>query len=335
MSIQITIIGMGQMGGSMGLALAAQKDAFLRVGNDKDIKTANRAKQLGAIDRVEFNLPRSVVDAAIVILALPLDQIRETLQLIASDLKEDAIVMDTAPVKADVIQWISELLPPQCHYIGLAPVLNPAYLDTSGSGIEAARADLFKNGLMAIVCPPGEPAEAIKLATDFSSLLGASHLFIDPVELDSMMASTQLLPQLLAVALINSTVDRPGWYDARKLAGHSYAQVVSAIEESGKGETLASQAITAREHLIRHLDVLIDILYELKQQLDSEEKEKILQELEKAIAGREKWLNERRAGNWFQADNISNVELPTATQTFKRMFTFGGGRKPKQPNQPK
>jgi prephenate dehydrogenase len=330
-SIQITIIGMGQLGVSMGLALAAQKDAFLRVGNDKDVKRANRAKQLGAIDRVEFNLPSSVVDAAIVILALPLDQIRDTLSLIASDLKKDAIVMDTAPVKADVIQWASELLPPGCHYIGLAPVLNPAYLDTSDSGIEAARADLFKNGLMAIVCPPGEPAEAIKLATDFCSLLGASHLFIDPVELDSMMASTHILPQLLAVALLNSTVDRPGWYDARKLAGRAYAQVISAIEESGEGGSLTSQALTAQVHLIRHLDVLIDTLYALRQQLDSNEKEKFLQELEKAIAGREKWLNERRTGAWFQADHTSNVVLPTAAQEFKRMFTFGGGRKPKQP----
>lgn len=331
MSIQITIIGMGRLGVSMGLALAAQKDAFLRVGNDKDVKTANRAKQLGAIDRVEFNLPSSVVDAAIVILALPLDQIRDTLSLIASDLKKDAIVMDTAPVKADVIQWIGELLPPGCHYIGLAPVLNPAYLDIADSGIEAARADLFKNGLMAIVCPPGEPAEAIKLATDFCSLLGASHLFIDPVELDSMMASTHILPQLLAVALLNSTIDRPGWYDARKLAGHAYAQVISAIEGSGEGGSLTSQALTAQEHLLRHLDVLIDTLYELRQQLDSKEKEKFLQELEKAIAGRKEWLNERRTGAWFQADNTSNVDLPTAAQEFKRMFTFGSGRKPKQP----
>ncbi len=107
--------------------------------------------------------------------------------------------MDTAPVKSEVLQWAKELLPPKRYYIGLTPVLNPAYLDTPGSGVEAAHADLFKNGMMAILSPQGVPSEAIKLATDFSHLLGAEHLFMDPVELDSMMAATHILPQLIAV----------------------------------------------------------------------------------------------------------------------------------------
>ena len=70
----------------------------------------------------------------------------------------------------------------------------------------------------------GTPSEAIKLAADLSQLLGAEHLFIDPVELDSMMSATHLLPQLMAAALLNATVDQPGWREARMLTGRPFAE---------------------------------------------------------------------------------------------------------------
>jgi prephenate dehydrogenase len=331
MTVQITIIGTGQIGASIGLALGEHKDVFVRVGHDKDIRTANRAKDMGAFDRVDINLPNAVANASIVILALPLDQIRDTLKFIAPDLQEEAVVMDTAPVKSEVLQWAKELLPAKRYYIGLTPVLNPAYLDTPGSGVEAAHADLFKNGMMAILSPQGVPSEAIKLATDFSHLLGAEHLFMDPVELDSMMAATHILPQLIAAALLNTTVDQPGWYEARKLAGRPYAVATSAATQFGEASALSSQALNTHEHLVRWIDSLMENLYTLRQQLDSKDAEKLLEELARAKSGREKWLMERSRANWAATESAPNISLPTAKDVFARMFTFGGGRKPKQP----
>jgi prephenate dehydrogenase len=330
MTVQITIIGTGQIGASMGLALGEHKDLFVRVGHDKDVRVANRAKDMGAIDRVAINLPGSVENAAIVILALPLDQIQETFKYIATDLQEEVVIMDTAPVKAEVIQWAKEILPPKCHYIGLSPVLNPIYLETPGAGIEAARADLFKNGLIAILSPQGVPSEAIKLATDFSHLLGAEHLFIDPMELDSMMAATHILPQLMAATLLNSTVDQPGWYEARKLAGRPYAAVTGAIGQFEDAGSLSSQAMASNEHLVRWIDSLMENLYILRQQLASKEADKLLEALKRARAGREKWMRERNTANWAATETAPNVNMPSTKDVFARMFTFGGGRKPKQ-----
>lgn len=331
MTVQITIIGTGQIGASIGLALGEHKDVFVRVGHDKDIRVANHAKDMGAFDRVDINLPNSVANASVVILALPLDQIRGTLKIIASELQDEVVVMDTAPVKSEVMQWAKELLPPKRYYIGLTPVLNPAYLDAPGSGVEAAHADLFKNGMMAILSPQGVPSEAIKLATDFSHLLGAEHLFMDPVELDSMMAATHILPQLIAAALLNTTVDQPGWYEARKLAGRPYAAATRAAEQFGKASSLTGQAISTQEHLVRWIDALMENLYTLRQQLASKDAEKLLDELARARLGREKWLMERNTANWAATESAPNVNLPTAKDVFARMFTFGGGRKPKQP----
>ena len=333
MTIQITIIGTGLIGASIGLALGEHKDMFFRVGHDREIRIANQAKQMGALDRVDINLPNSVTNAAIVVLALPLDQIRETLKIIAPDLKEDVVVMDTAPVKNDVLQWAQELLPPQRYYVGITPVLNPAYLDMPGTGVEAAHADMFKNGVIAILSPRGVPSEAIKLATDFSHLLGAEHLFIDPVELDSMMAATHILPQVVAAALLNTTVGKPGWLEARKLAGRPYAAATSAMEKFGERgiNSLSSQAISTREHLVRLIDEYINTLNVLRQHLASNEAEGLLEELDLARQGREKWLKERGTANWAVVESAPNVDIPTAKDVIARMFTFGSGRKPKKP----
>ncbi len=333
MAIQITIIGTGQVGASVGLALGEQKDLFIRVGHDKDMRMANRAKELGAVDRVDGNLPGSVAKASIVILSLPMDQIQETLQIISNDLLEEVVIMDTAPVKSQVIQWAMQVLPPKRYYIGLVPVINPAYLDTTASGVEAARADLFKNGLVAILSPQGVPSEAIKLATDFSQMLGAGHLFMDPVELDSMMAATHILPQLMAASLLNITVGQPGWYEARKLAGRPYA-ALTAADEFEEPPALATQALAAQEHLVRWIDSLMGDLYTLRQQLSTGDAEKLQEALEHTRTGRQKWLSERRNANWAAHETGTNVSLPSSRDIFARMFTFGGARKPKTPKQP-
>ncbi len=99
MAIQITIIGLGQIGASIGLALAERKDSIERVGHDIDPGVAKQAQKLGAVDRIEYNLPRSVENADVVLLSIPVDQMRETLEIIAADLKEGCVVLDTAPVK--------------------------------------------------------------------------------------------------------------------------------------------------------------------------------------------------------------------------------------------
>jgi prephenate dehydrogenase len=69
------------------------------------------SQRLGAVDDAKYNLPASVRDAKIVILALPFAGMRETLEVIARDLQDGTLVLDTAPSKATVAAWAKELLP--------------------------------------------------------------------------------------------------------------------------------------------------------------------------------------------------------------------------------
>jgi prephenate dehydrogenase len=333
MTVQITIIGMGQVGTSIGLALAQHSDLVFRVGHDKEIAAANQAKKMGALDRVDINIPHAVEDAGLVILAVPLDQLRETMQAVAQDLRPDVVVVDMAPVKETVVTWAKELLPAHAHYIGLVPVLNPSYLLTHDSGTEAAHADLFTNGLLAIVSGRGTPSEAIKLAADLSQLLGAEHLFIDPVELDSMMSATHLLPQLMATALLNTTVDQPGWREARMLTGRPFAGATSPAVLFDQGGALVQAALGSREHVLRNLDNLIDNLNDLRHDIRSQDAASLTLRLENARKGYERWWRERNTANWGAAETAPKMELPSVKDIFGRMV--GMRRRKDDPDQRK
>ena len=254
MAVQLTIIGMGQIGTSVGLALAEESERIFRMGHDREIGIARRAEKRGALDKVSINLLAAVENADLVLLALPVDQIQETLELIKDELKPAAVVMDTGPAKQTVATWAAELLPEERYYVGLTPVLNPVYLHDIDSGTEAAHPDLFRDGLVGIVSPPGVPSEAIKLAADLTRLLGANPLFADPLEMDGLVAATHILPQLMAAGLLNSTVDQPGWHEGRKIAGRSYAEVTAPVMYASEPSTLTTAAMLNRDNVIRVLD---------------------------------------------------------------------------------
>ena len=126
MSTQITIIGLGQIGASIGMALKDKKTSLQRVGYDKDQGVARAAETLGVVDRIK-GIPEAVQEADIVLLCLPLGEMRTMLQKIGLRLKENAIVMDTAPLKSSMIEWTKATLPAGRFYIGLVPGIHSNY----------------------------------------------------------------------------------------------------------------------------------------------------------------------------------------------------------------
>ena len=325
-TIQITIIGLGQIGASVGLALSGKTELLRRVGFDYNLKTAKQAEKIGAIDASEGNLSRAVQGADLVLLALPEDQVHEILEIIASDLRENAVVMDTSALKESVANWAKELIPENTHYIGLTPTINPVYLHETGSGIEAARADLFQKGLIAIVTSPRANSEAVKLAVDLVALLGAKPLFADPVEVDGLMTGAHLLPHLVAAALINATVDEPGWREARKLAGKAYAEVTAPLDSAEVVKSLKTSILLNRENVLRMLDNAITALSAIRKDIDELNEAALETWLEYAHENRKRWWKERQAGDWIE-DGNPTVDTPEIPSMFSRMF--GIGRKPK------
>jgi prephenate dehydrogenase len=311
MPVQITIIGLGQLGASIGLALGQHQELLHRVGHDKDFATAREAKKMEAVDDVKNNLPASVRGAKIVLLSLPVNEIRSTLEVIAPDLPEGAVVMDTTPVKGPIPEWAQELFPDGRYYVGLVPAINPDYLHRIDMGVEAATADLFQNGLMMLSTQPGVPEEAVQLAANFIHLLGAKPFFADRLETDGLMTKTHIVPQLAAAAFLNAVVDQPGWDDARKLAGRPFAALTSALAYQDEFDALGETALLNSENVTRVLDMLIGSLQGLRNDISSADQDQVLKRLELALEGRDRWLAERTRGDWIEGETPDLSTLPS------------------------
>jgi prephenate dehydrogenase len=322
MPVQITIIGLGQIGASMGLALAAHKDGILRVGHDKKPDVEREALQKGVADKMEHNLPKAVRDAKLVVLCIPVSQVRETLKFIAPDLKEGTLVLDTTPIKADVQKWAKEILPEGCYYVGLVPAINPEALHDFQIGLTAAQPDLFSNGLFLINAPYGTPESAVITAIDFVRLLGADALLADPIESDGFMSTTHLLPQLVAASLLNATIDQPGWQDARKVAGRAYATVTAGLAYQDEIDSLRLSALHNKVSVVHALDVTIAALRGLRDDIESGNDDGIALRLESALQGRKRWLSERMSAEWSSPLQTESRDAPSFSERlFGGMFT--------------
>jgi prephenate dehydrogenase len=321
MSVQITIIGLGQIGSSIGLALKAHEVNVRRVGHDKDPRAGKEAQSIGAVDDVKYNLPASVRDARIVILALPLAEMRETLRIIAPDLQEGTLVLDTAPAKATVAAWAKELLPERRYYIGLTPAINPQYLHGTEFGVSAARADLFENGLMVVNAPSGTPANVFNLAMELVNLMGAMPLLMDTTEADGIFSAMHVLPQLAAAALLNTTVDRPGWQEARKLAGRPYAAMTAGASYHDDMLSLGQTALENRENIVRLLNAYITSLINLRDEIEGQDREAVLEQLGDAWRGRARWMDERHAAEWLKGE-AQEIDAPSFGDRVNQML-FG------------
>jgi prephenate dehydrogenase len=316
-SVQLTIIGLGQIGASVGLSLASHTEQIQRVGHDRDPETARKAEKLGAVDHIQFNLHSAVENADIVLLAIPVDHLRSTLEQIAPDLKDGAMVLDTSGLNCAVSDWAMELLPKERYFASFTPTLNPAYLLEMDYGIDAAHADLFKSSLVYITCPAGTDPDAFTLAADLAGMLGARPIFGDALEIDGLAAAHNLLPKLAAAALVNATIDEPGWTEGRKVAGRAYAIGTEYVLHQDEDETLGQSAFLNKENAVRVINNLIANLQQLRDVVSANDAEGLSKLLLHAREGRETWWRQRQTDNWA---GVTAAKLPTSSEVMGRFF---------------
>lgn len=321
MPVQITIIGLGQVGASIGLALKARGASVTIVGHDKDQRAAKAAREAGAVDTWKYNLPDSVREAHIVVLALPFADVRGTLEVIAPDLQEGTLILDTAPSKGTVAAWANELVPQGRFYVGLFPAIHPDRLHGIDYGTAAASADLFEKGVMAVTAPYGTPENVFKLTTDFISLLGSLPLMMDTTEADGLLGKVQVLPQLAAAALLDATLDQPGWQEAKKLAGRPYASVTSGLAYHDDAISLRDTALENRETMVRLLNSYITSLIQIRDEIEDGDRDALGTRLENAWSGRIRWFEERAEAEWLNR-GAQKVDAPSFGNRINRLL-FG------------
>ncbi len=321
MQIKLAMIGLGQIGASLGLALRPYQKKIIRTGYDRDPDVMQQALDMGAIDQTAATPAEAVHEADIVFLSIPLDEIYDILQKIAPALKEDCVVLETSPIKQPVAEWMAEHLPPRRHHVGLIPVVNPRYLHETVKGIEGAHPDLFANSSIVIASHTTTAAEAIKLASDLTRLAGSAPIFMDMAEVDAAMASVHILPQLLAAALLTVSLDQPGQAEAGRLAGRPYAEATAPIMYQDDRLALRDAALLNRDNVLRAIDSVTAALRHLQQAIENKDSETLKALIQHAHAGRSKWLGERERNDWL-SEELAAADLGGVSDQVRHMFGF-------------
>jgi prephenate dehydrogenase len=285
---RISIIGLGRIGGSIGLALKKSGADLEIVGHDKDGRTAQQAHKQGAVDKEDWNLLNACDGAGLVVLALPLGAIRDTLNVLSTDLPAGVIVTDTAATKVPVLEW-AQVLPPGVHFVGGDPIIPPTRsASPDASGIEAADAGLFQGAVYCLTPTPAVDPAAVEVMNGFVTLLGAKALFLDSQEHDGLVAGAQHLAYILSATLLQATTESDGWREMSKFAGRDYltATELAARDPISQRETVLHH----RDDLIRWIDISVQTLKELRRAIDRADAEALDTLFKRLAEARAEWL---------------------------------------------
>jgi prephenate dehydrogenase len=325
---QIAIIGTDCITLSIALRIKTWKEHPEIIGYHADKIAADLAHAQGAFDRVERKPGKACQDADLIIVSVPLTEMRETFTVIAPHLKPGALVTDTAHLKAPVMGWAEELLPENVLFVGGHLILNPAIVGlTPKTGLDEASDDLLTEALYCFTTPPGVPDTVIDALAEFAHILNAQPLFIDVTEHDGLQSGVEGLTDILAIALLRSTVDTPGWREMRKFADHHFAAATQVIEDAHERH---AAIFLNREHVLHRLNVLLAELVHLRDVLTKDDAKLLEETFMGAAEGRKLWLREREQGMWTKEQSSSTSQLPSMGGQIRQLFLGGSPRRPRE-----
>lgn len=321
---RLTLIGLGLTGTSLGLALIKNGVALEIVGHDKDPSTAQAARKANALHRVEWNLFKACEGAAMVVLAMPLDGVAETLALLRDDLPPSTMVLVLTGVLRPVLDLFATTLAGHPNAVAGRIVLNGVGADLR------PQAALLDQAIFCLAADPQTPPAALQLASNFAENAGTQPLFVDPEEHDGIAAAVDSLPQLLGAALLQMAATAPGWTESQRLAGMAFARTTQ-FDRSAAGlyaEIRANQANVAER-----LDQLIAALTCWRSWLDTDppaaSEAPLLAALTAAEETRLRWESQALRHSW-EPTAAPQTAPPEGPGTLRQMFLGGwfGGKKP-------
>ena len=244
---QLTIYGLGLIGGSLAKALRARGAATRLVGIDLPEVVAAAAAQ-GLVDDLVDASKDGAVRAALAasdlaVLAVP---VRSIERLLPEALASCCAVTDCGSTKRSVVA-VARGTPHAARFVGGHPMAG-----APEGGFSLSRADLFASSSW-ILCPSGTSPEVLKIVGDFVTGLGAVPVEMSAELHDRAVALTSHVPQLIASALLalasESGADAaagPAFASATRVAGGPESMWRDIFETNPDEIAAALAALTAR-----------------------------------------------------------------------------------------
>jgi prephenate dehydrogenase len=282
---QVTIIGVGLLGGSLGLVLKEQGLAKTVVGIGRRQVNLELAVQVGAIDRFTSEPHEAVRDSDLIVLATPVDTYVSHVQRWGQQVPSGAIVSDVGSVKGQLVFDVEAVLPSTACFVGAHPIAGK-----EKSGVAHATSKLF-DGARCIVTPtPDTNADALAKIRCLWEKTGSTVLSMDPMVHDWVLGAVSHLPHIAAFSLMHALQDLQ----------EKTPEALSLLDFSGGGlrdttriaasspEMWRDICLANRENLLIMVEQYITQLQAFKQLLNDQDGSGLSQNIEQAKKLREK-----------------------------------------------
>lgn len=199
---KLAVIGAGLIGSSVVRAARHYGAADHIALADADEVVLARAQELSLADTYSVSAAQAVVDADLIILAVPVGAMASAATAAAPGMKAGAIVSDVGSVKSSVLKTVGPLLPEAVNFIPGHPVAG-----TEQSGPEAGFASLF-DGRWCILTPPeGIDPAVLETLSAFWSRVGSTVDIMTADHHDLVLAITSHVPHLIAYNIVGTAND--------------------------------------------------------------------------------------------------------------------------------
>ncbi len=280
----LVVIGTGLIGGSLALALKKADMVERITGVGRDRANLELAQERGIIDDWNHDIAEAVVDADVVLLAVPMAAYESVFVAMADRLATTAIVTDAGSTKQSALLAAGKLLPQHVRFVAGHPIAG-----TEQSGAAAAFAELFEQRLCILTPDDATDAAALELVQSMWECAGSRVMCMNPLEHDEFLAAVSHLPHLTAFALVNAVRKQGNAdHDPFEFAAGGFRDFTRIASSSP--QMWRDIALCNREAVINQLDALQDELNGLKQALLNDDAEVLLENFTSAKQARDAWL---------------------------------------------
>lgn len=266
--LQLAIIGVGLIGGSLGLCLKDKLgDDIYITGLCRTQRSMDNAMRLGAVDYAGTDLEKVVGHADIVFLSPPVLQIVPMVEKILPYLKPGTILTDAGSTKQYLWQHLHKILPPDIYYIAGHPMTG-----REKSGVTAAKKDLFRGKAYVIVENTDAPPEAREKLMSVLRHTEAKFVTLDLAQHDRCASVISHVPHLMAASLV-TLLNRSGddLESCIKLVGGGFKDTTRIA--SSNADMWADICMTNGEAIAHNLQQLQDILAEVQSAVEHHDRQ--------------------------------------------------------------
>ena len=196
---KVAFVGMGLINSSLARDLKIKKFYLSSSAYSRRLSTINKIKKLKLVDFASSNIEKTIKEADIIIVGIPVAAYQEVFKKICNNIKPGAIITDVGSVKKEVINSVKKYIPKNIDFVPGHPIAG-----TENSGPESGFAGLFKNGWCILTPNKNTSKSSVKIIKYMWQLVGMKVDIMDSNYHDEVLAITSHIPHIIAYSIVGT-----------------------------------------------------------------------------------------------------------------------------------